>query len=319
MKLAIYSVTYSGLWYNGPALSIEEVIERAARFGYEGIEIDGKRPHGFPLDWDHNKRKEIRSFAERKGIEIVAISANNNFASPIPEEREAQITLVVELIKLAKDLGAKLVRVFAAWPGVTLGEDGRATYDLARSEWYRLPSSYLQRWKWVRQCMEEVVKFAEKANITLVLQNHKPLIQDYQDMLAMVKEVKSEYLKCCLDAPLLDDQSDAAVARAVQETGDLLFHSHFGGEFVRTATGDIVQKVGGSKWGETSYLKYINYEAFLRALKEIGYNGYLSYELCHPFMPENHTLGTIDQVDEQVALAAQYMRKLFHKLGLEGR
>src|ERR1700704_6370284 len=46
MKIGLYSITYLGIWYHGPALTIEELIERARTFGYDGIEIDGKRPHG---------------------------------------------------------------------------------------------------------------------------------------------------------------------------------------------------------------------------------------------------------------------------------
>ena len=40
MKIGLYSITYLGLWYRGPALTIEEVIERAGRFGYDGVEIE---------------------------------------------------------------------------------------------------------------------------------------------------------------------------------------------------------------------------------------------------------------------------------------
>jgi len=307
MKLAIYSITYAGIWYNGRALSVEEIIERAARFGYEGVEIDGKRPHGFPLDWSPERRKAVRALAERKGVEIVAVSANNNFTSPIPEEREAQMLMVVELIKLARDLGAKIVRIFAAWPGVTIGEDGRAAYDIARCEWYRPPSTYLQRWRWCRDCIKEVARIAEKEKIILCLQNHKPLIRNYRDMIDMVREVGSDYVKCCLDAPLLDNQEDSYVINAVKETGNLQVLSHFGGEFVKTPDGKITQKVSAD-------LKWVNYEAFLRALKDIGYEGFLSYELCHPFLPEGHEYGTLDQVDEQVMMANQYMRELLQKI-----
>src|SRR3954451_15191701 len=38
MKLGLYSITYLGLWYQGPALTIEDVILRARRYGYDGIE-----------------------------------------------------------------------------------------------------------------------------------------------------------------------------------------------------------------------------------------------------------------------------------------
>ena len=51
MKLGLYSITYLGLWYRGEALPLPQMITRAKKYGYDGIEIDGKRPHGNPLDW----------------------------------------------------------------------------------------------------------------------------------------------------------------------------------------------------------------------------------------------------------------------------
>src|SRR5688572_7297157 len=40
IKPALYSVTYLGLWYLGDALTMEQLLERAKRFGYQGIEIE---------------------------------------------------------------------------------------------------------------------------------------------------------------------------------------------------------------------------------------------------------------------------------------
>ena len=51
MKLGLYSITYLGCWYRGEALTLPELIRAAKKFGYDGVEIDGKRPHGNPLDW----------------------------------------------------------------------------------------------------------------------------------------------------------------------------------------------------------------------------------------------------------------------------
>src|ERR1051326_2329184 len=50
VKIGLYSITYGGVWYRGDALTVEQVIGRAKKFGYQGVEIDGKRPHGNPLD-----------------------------------------------------------------------------------------------------------------------------------------------------------------------------------------------------------------------------------------------------------------------------
>ena len=51
MKIGLYSITYLGCWYRGEALTLPELVRTAKEFGYDGVEIDGKRPHGNPLDW----------------------------------------------------------------------------------------------------------------------------------------------------------------------------------------------------------------------------------------------------------------------------
>jgi sugar phosphate isomerase/epimerase len=110
MKIGLYSISYLGMWYRGAALSLEEMIGVAKKFGYDGIEIDGKRPHGNPLDWPRGRCRELRSMADGEGIEIYAVAANNDFSSPIPEVREAQICYLRELIRMAADLGAPTLR-----------------------------------------------------------------------------------------------------------------------------------------------------------------------------------------------------------------
>ena len=84
MKLGLYSITYLGTWYRGEALTLPELIKTARRFGYDGVEIDGKRPHGNPLDWPARECKELRSMADGEGIEIHAVAANNDFSNPVP-------------------------------------------------------------------------------------------------------------------------------------------------------------------------------------------------------------------------------------------
>lgn len=62
MKLGLYSITYLGLWYRGEALPLPAMIARAKQYGYDGIEVDGKRPHGNPLDWPTPRCRELREF-----------------------------------------------------------------------------------------------------------------------------------------------------------------------------------------------------------------------------------------------------------------
>jgi len=304
IKVGLYSITYSGTWYKGKHLTIKDMIRKAKALGYDGIEIDLKRPHGFPLDLDGKARAEIRELAESEGIEIPAVAVNNNFASPIPEHRENELLMVHEQIRLARDLGAKILRVFAAWRGITF-RDGIATYDIISKyeESSNMDSLRIERWNWVRECLKEAAGWAEKYGVVLALQNHRPLIDNYKDMLAMVKEVGSEYLKCSLDVPCEPCQDDDYVVKAVKETGDLQVHSHFSGEWMRNSDGEVI------------YVKHrpdvvlANYPVFIKALKESGYDGYINYEFCHPAL-ENHQPAGIEYVDRQAAYALEYMRNL---------
>ena len=63
---------------------MEEFIDTAKKYGYQGVEIDLKRPHGSPLDLDEKRCNEIKAYAADKGLPICALSANNNFSMPIP-------------------------------------------------------------------------------------------------------------------------------------------------------------------------------------------------------------------------------------------
>lgn len=78
MKVGLYSISCSGTWFNDrPALTVEEFIDTAKKYGYDGVEIDLKRPHGSPLDLDEKRCKEIRDYAAKQGLEICGVAANN--------------------------------------------------------------------------------------------------------------------------------------------------------------------------------------------------------------------------------------------------
>jgi len=306
MKLGLYTVSFSGAWYEGPGLSLGEIFERAKAMGFDGVEIAAKRPHASPMDLDARAREQIRSQTERLGLGIPAIASYNNFASPIEEQRENELLMVREQIRLTRDLGAPVLRVFAAWRGVTR-RDGHATYEMARRYWEQgYPDvTSLERWGWLKECLREVAYFAGEMGVTLALQNHEPVVRDHLDMLQMIREVNSPALKACLDCPLLTQQDDEYVAEAVRATGELQVHSHYGGEF-EERDGEAVQRQ--IRFTRRSL---INYPAFVKALREIGYEGYLTYEFCHPCLGENHELLGVEAVAEQVELAGRYMRKLF--------
>lgn len=312
MKLGLYSVSYAGIWYRGEALELGEFFRHAREMGYDGVELDGKRPHGNPMDLDAHARNEIRQIADSEGIELAALAANNDFSSPVPEHLEAQVLMVREQIRLAADLGIPLLRVFLAWPGLTY-RDGLANYDVARRRWEEIwrDTTRHEIWSQARNAFRELAQIAEDAGVVLALQNHGPVIGHYRDMLDMIAEVNSPAFKACLDAPLEPSQSGNWLRQAAEATGSLQVHTHASGEFRRDADGNVTQH--NFRFPST----VPNYPAFVEAMAGIGYEGYLCFEYCHLALDERHEIQGRDFVDDQVHMAAEYFRNLYRMNGID--
>ena len=306
MRLGLYSITYLGMWYRGPALTVEELIGRAKEYGYDGIEIDGKRPHGSPLDLTKRRCQELRLKADDAGIDIYAVAANNDFSNPVPEQRESQLIYVRDLIRATADLGVKTLRVFAAWPGLTMTAEG-ARYTKARQVWrdahLEIPPE--QTWALCRDGLVEASRWAGDAGVTLALQNHAPVTNDPADMLRMIRDVDSPHVKACLDAPLAAKQGVTSMQDAAREVAGLQVLTHFGGEYQRAADGSILGLVRNPDETLTPEDYYLD---FALGMQEIGYEGYTGYELCHPIPPVDGKPVGLDFADLNARLAAEYMR-----------
>src|SRR5260221_5560506 len=118
MKFSLFTVTYAGLFYEGKALSIEQQVHKAKQSGFDGLAIETKRPIASPLDLSSADRARIKAVAADEGIELCAIESLSNFSSHIMEERENNLAMMQNVLKLASDLGVNMVKIFAAWPGI---------------------------------------------------------------------------------------------------------------------------------------------------------------------------------------------------------
>jgi sugar phosphate isomerase/epimerase len=308
MKIGLYSITYRGVWYRGEAVGLLDLVRLAKQQGWEGIELDAERPHAAPMDLDADDRKRLRDLAGETGIELCAVSPNCDLSSPVPVQREAMICYVRECIRLARDLGSPLVKIFAAWRGITL-HDGLATYD----ETY----SYNQYGFWkgdrrafVVDAMRELSKVAEDSGVVLAMQNHGPdVVNRCEDVLSLIAEVGSPAFKACMDINIEPDAESADRAREIATlSGGLQVHSHMNGEFERRPDGMVRLSAGGyfdrAFWG-----RKIAYPAYVEALVVSGYQGYVNWEFCHPAMENGQPAG-IDYVHRQTAMAFQYLSAL---------
>jgi sugar phosphate isomerase/epimerase len=306
MKFALLTVTYSGLFYAGKALSLEEQIRKAKELGFEGLAIETKRPVASPLDLGPADRTRIKAMAADEGIALCALESVSNFTGAIMEDRENNLAMMRAVLELARDLGVTIVKIFAAWPGIINDEEAIAMYaPYERGNHYkRLYPPDLRRWQRAIEGIREVADWASDMGITLALQNHAPVITPgYEDALAMMQEIERPNVKLCLDALLFyERQSADYIHEAVQACGPHIVLTHYGAwNFDETANGEVVQQPAPSFGGP------INYEAFVAELRKVDYQGYLASEYCTAAL-RNHRIAGIEEVDRGTKLALRYLK-----------
>jgi sugar phosphate isomerase/epimerase len=308
MKFAFLSVSYSGQFYRGPALTIPEQIRKARELGFDGLSIEAKRPVASPLDLTREDRREIRAAAAAEGVALCAVESMSNFASALMEERENNLAMMRLVIELATDLEVDLVKVFAAWPGIINDEDETAMYALyERTSYYkRLYPADLRRWRRAIDGLRETADWAAQRGVTLALQNHAPVLRTgYEDTLEMMREVGRPNVALCLDAPLFQDrQSDDYIREAVRACADHVRLTHYGAwNFGESDRGDVVQEPAPSFGG------LINYATFLTELQRARYDGYVVSEYCLPCIKAHRVCG-IDEIDRANRRALAFMKNI---------
>ena len=175
MKLGLYSITYLGLWYRGEALPLARMIKTAKEFGYDGIEIDGKRPHGNPLDWPAGSLPRAAFNRRRRGDRDLCRRGQQRLQLPGPRGPRGPDLLHARLDPHDLRPGCADLRVFLAWWGVTR-HPKLATYDIAKGLWPVDPRevSAEEIWGWCRDALVECARYAGDAGVTLAPAESSP-------------------------------------------------------------------------------------------------------------------------------------------------
>ncbi len=313
MKISLHSVSYAGFFYRGNPLSIREIMVRLSNFGYDGVELMAKRPHADPMDLDEKARRELRELADSYGVELANLAAYNDSSGPDVFKRELNLLYIHEVLELARDLDIRTVRVFAA---------GMRDVDETIPYW--------KHWELCREGLSEAAKWAEDYGVTLALQNHPPIIESYRDVIEMIEEVGSDSLKACIDPELLlwcgdiDARSENLEDRLLEIYGEcknLLTFIHVGDSAIRSGKILWLAGGGGSRLraeriervilGEGMFGKIT--EPFIKAIKQIGYDGFLSFEICSPRYVK-HSLIDFETLEKEVSVGVKYLKDLVSKV-----
>jgi sugar phosphate isomerase/epimerase len=270
MKTALHSVSYAGVWPGQARLTLDAFLERARALGFDGVMLMAKRPHLSPLDYDADARRRLRGQLDRLGLAVACLAGYTDFCMggdrPEIPAREMQVLHVRELARLAHDLGCRLVRVFTGY------HHGQVPVE--------------QEWNWCVASLRECAREAARFGVTIGVQNHHDTAVHHESLRDLLEEIGEPNCKAMFDAwaPALQG---CDLAAAVRTMAPYLVHTTVA-DYVRrprfryrpqlvnyAAEEDAVRAV---PLGEG----FIDYRGFFRALREVGYQGHVAYEMCSP-------------------------------------
>jgi sugar phosphate isomerase/epimerase len=288
MRLGLFSVGYAGFWGQA-ALGVCEFIDRAARLGYDGVMLAGKRPHLSPLDAAPDTIERVKDSLARTGLRCEVIAAYTDFAGGTAAEvpyAEMQVAYIEALARLAAQLRCGIVRVFTAYesPGQTAGV-----------LWPRVVAA-------LRECCDR----AGAHGVTIALQNHHDLAVHTTALLELLADIDRPNCKLGFDAwspalrgeDLYESARRAARHTVITTNADYLRLPRFQYQPAlvnyQAAEPDMVRAV---PFGEG----FIDYTTFFRGLIDGGFDGVATYEMCSPLRGG----GSLENLDR---CAAQYVR-----------
>lgn len=293
-QIALHSISYSGIFYRGKSLSLEEIIEKAAHYGYRGVEVMGKAPVCSPFEFDEGRCKNARDLAEKKGIDLCFFAGYVDLNRPEALDREKEMVFAKESIRVARELGCPYIRVYSGgdhiYPGATL--------------W--------QQWDWTVESLKKLLPVAEEMGVKIAVEVHTGVAQNVDAIEAMMKETGWDDLVICLDAPLLALR-DEPVKESVEKFSNKIVHSHIT-DFVFAAPMVKYSDFRGLVMERFNRIHLVplgqgvvKTEEFINACNKVGYKGYFAYEVCTPFHVDFRP-PTMEDVDRLVEHAAAWLK-----------
>jgi L-ribulose-5-phosphate 3-epimerase len=156
--------TYSYWHFDKVKYPIEKVIENAARIGFDGVEILHRQMENETVPY----MNKLKRMAFDRGLALPFLSIHQNFVEPDASKRKQDVQHTLNCIKLATQMGVPAIRMnTGSWAGDT-------PPDYYKTGIKKPVSGYTDQdaIKWVIDGMGECLIEAEKAGVTLCLENH---------------------------------------------------------------------------------------------------------------------------------------------------
>jgi len=258
----------------GAEPSVEQLCEYmkwASTLGFKSIELTAiTREHFYSLFHVTKNIKALRESYRSSGLELAAFEAYFCGAMTVdPRSKEALLRDFKNAIGVASDLETRLVYMLSwAPPEWDLSFYGK-TYGTAPPTQVKVRSGFSWESAWNRYCETAgtMAELAEESGIKMGIEIRPfEIVSNSDGMLALIKASDSDNLGLVLDTGHLFFQREV-LPISVQKLGKKIFHVHLNDN----------DGLRNFHWppGKGS----IDWKAFLMALKNIDYSGFLMLDI----------------------------------------
>lgn len=262
-----------------------KVLDRLAELGYDGAEITVMY-HAVPQETDAARRREIAKRLADAGLEASALHfifpAGLSMVAAERSERARVGEHLGTVLDLAADLGAGAVVVGGGGMRMVPKDTDRATAVARVVEVFGDIARHAER-TGVTACFEALNRYETQIGRTL------------GECAAYVDQIGSPKLGIAGDIFHMNIE-ESSLPEAIEQAGRRLAHLHIPDSH-RMAPG------GG----------HVDFSAVLRALRKIGYEGYISPEIFW-IAPDIPYLESWEACDREVVASIRHIRKLEQSL-----
>lgn len=222
---------------------LEEALRFLSSVGYDGVDgvVDPQRAH------EKETWKNLKKMLSEYNLKLVCIFGATSFNSPDPFEREKAVKTTKALVDIASMLSCENILI----GGERLNQD--------------VPVEKV--WKWTVKAIKKAADYALEKGVDLVYEYWNRFETNFinctDDVIKLIEDVGSDSLYAVLDTFHMNIE-EKSFTEPVKKLWKRLKHVHLS-ESNRLALGE----------------GHIDFRTFLKALKNIGYDGYMCVEVFY--------------------------------------
>lgn len=170
---------YGIIHYNAPGDTLPEFLRYAAETGFDSVELSCGDVWDEEMEEPQTAAEEVKSMVDSLGLNVSALSANNDFVVLDTEAVAYQVRRMEHICKLSQLLDCDVIRT----------EGGSPKDEVPPSRWAEA----------IAGCLKRCLEFAEPMGIRFALDNHGFVTNEWPVQLEVFERVDSPLVGANLD------------------------------------------------------------------------------------------------------------------------